>query len=183
MTTEQTTEQTTQQTTEQTATETLTGRVKWFNNPRGYGFLSYRDSDGTDKDVFVHYSAINCQSDNSFRTLTQGEYISFTLADSNKAGKLQAANVTGVNGGPLLSEQRSQNRQTDTRRQGGRRPNGNGRGGYRGGRGRRDDRSQGQYDRSQGHYDRSQEHYDRSQEQSGPVSSNQEQSSEQQTQE
>jgi CspA family cold shock protein len=175
MTTEQTTEQTTQQTTEQTATETLTGRVKWFNNPRGYGFLSYRDSDGTDKDVFVHYSAINCQSDNSFRTLTQGEYISFTLADSNKAGKLQAANVTGVNGGPLLSEQRSQNRQTDTRRQGGsRRPNG--RGGYRGGRGRRDDRSQGHYDRSQGHYDRSQE-------QSGPVSSNQEQSSEQQTQE
>ena len=129
--------------------------------------MCIRDSsEGTDKDVFVHYSAINCQSDNSFRTLTQGEYISFTLADSNKAGKLQAANVTGVNGGPLLSEQRSQTRQNDGRRQGGRQ---GGRGGYRGGRDRRDMRDGRDMRGSR-------------QEQSAPVSSNQGQS-EQPTQE
>ena len=181
MTTEQTTEQTTQQTTEQTAAETFTGRVKWFNNPRGYGFLTYRDSEGTDKDVFVHYSAINCQSDNSFRTLTQGEYISFTLADSNKAGKLQAANVTGVNGGPLLSEQRSQNRQNDGRRPGGR-PGG--RGGYRGSRDGRDrrDMRDGRDGRDMHDGRDGRDMRGSRQEQSAPVSSNQGQS-EQPTQE
>ena len=120
--------------------ERYTGRIKWFNNSRGYGFLSYRGSDGSDKDVFVHFSAINCQNDNSFRTLTQGEYVSFSLADSNKPGQLQASNITGVNGGPLLSEQREQNRQSRGDRGGNR----GGRGGYRGGRSRREDYSQGQ---------------------------------------
>ena len=130
--------------------ERYTGRIKWFNNSRGYGFLSYKGSDGSDKDVFVHFSAINCQNDNSFRTLTQGEYVSFSLADSNKPGQLQASNITGVNGGPLLSEQREQNRQSRGDRGGNRRSGGyrggrgGGRGGYRGGRSRREDYSQGQ---------------------------------------
>ena len=131
--------------------ERYTGRIKWFNNSRGYGFLSYRGSDGSDKDVFVHFSAINCQNDNSFRTLTQGEYVSFSLADSNKPGQLQASNITGVNGGPLLSEQREQNRQSRGDRGGNRGGRGGYRGGYRGGRGgfrggrsRREDYSQGQ---------------------------------------
>ena len=124
--------------------ERYTGRIKWFNNSRGYGFLSYRGSDGSDKDVFVHFSAINCQNDNSFRTLTQGEYVSFSLADSNKPGQLQASNITGVNGGPLLSEQREQNRQSRGDRGGNRGGRGGGRGGYRGGRSRREDYSQGQ---------------------------------------
>ena len=133
--------------------ERYIGRIKWFNNSRGYGFLSYRGSDGSDKDVFVHFSAINCQNDNSFRTLTQGEYVSFSLADSNKPGQLQASNITGVNGGPLLSEQREQNRQSRGDRGGDRGGNRGGRGGgrggyrgggYRGGRSRREDYSQGQ---------------------------------------
>ena len=124
--------------------ERYIGRIKWFNNSRGYGFLSYRGSDGSDKDVFVHFSAINCQNDNSFRTLTQGEYVSFSLADSNKPGQLQASNITGVNGGPLLSEQREQNRQSRGDRGGNRGGRGGGRGGYRGGRSRREDYSQGQ---------------------------------------
>ncbi len=126
--------------------ERYIGRIKWFNNSRGYGFLSYKGSDGSDKDVFVHFSAINCQNDNSFRTLTQGEYVSFSLADSNKPGQLQASNITGVNGGPLLSEQREQNHQSREDRGGNRRSGGyrGGRGGYRGGRSRREDYSQGQ---------------------------------------
>ena len=121
--------------------ERYTGRVKWFNNPRGYGFLSYKGSDGADNDVFVHYSAISSDTENGFRTLTQGEYVSFSLIESDKPEKLQASNVTGVNGGPLLAEQRQQNqRQRASRpRGGGRGGGGFGRGGYRGDRNDRGD--------------------------------------------
>ena len=113
--------------------ERYTGRVKWFNNPRGYGFLSYKGSDGADNDVFVHYSAISSDTENGFRTLTQGEYVSFSLIESDKPEKLQASNVTGVNGGPLLAEQRQQNqRQRASRPSRGRGGGGFGRGGYRG---------------------------------------------------
>ena len=119
-TTEQSVEQTTEQTTEQqspveqTAPQAHTGRVKWFNNTRGYGFLTYKDENGVDLDVFVHFSSIRSQVEDSFKTLTQGEYVSFDLADSNKQDKLLAVNVTGVNGGPLLSDQRALNRERRT---------------------------------------------------------------------
>jgi len=120
--------------------ERYTGRVKWFNNPRGYGFLSYKGTDGSDKDVFVHYSAISSDTENGFRTLTQGEYVSFSLIESDKPEKLQASNVTGVGGGPLLAEQRQQNqRQHGSGPRGGRGRGGFGRGGYRGDRGDRRD--------------------------------------------
>ena len=115
--------------------ERYTGRVKWFNNPRGYGFLSYKGTDGSDKDVFVHYSAISSDTENGFRTLTQGEYVSFSLIESDKPDKLQASNITGVGGGPLLAEQRQQNqrqRGSVSRGGGGRGRGGFGRGGYRG---------------------------------------------------
>jgi len=110
--TEQSVEQSTEQSTEQqspveqTAPQAHTGRVKWFNNTRGYGFLTYKDENGVDLDVFVHFSSIRSQVEDGFKTLTQGEYVSFNLADSNKQDKLLAVNVTGVNGGPLLSDQR-----------------------------------------------------------------------------
>ena len=104
---QQSTEQqsTEQQSTEQSVPQAHTGRVKWFNNTRGYGFLTYKDENGVDLDVFVHFSSIRSQVEDSFKTLTQGEYVSFDLADSNKEDKLLAVNVTGVNGGPLLSDQ------------------------------------------------------------------------------
>ena len=160
-TTEQSTEQSVEQTTEQTVVEQSTeqqspveqsapqahtGRVKWFNNTRGYGFLTYKDENSVDLDVFVHFSSIRSQVEDSFKTLTQGEYVSFDLADSNKQDKLLAVNVTGVNGGPLLSDQRALNRERRTEYNGGRedgqehrehRPRQFGRGGGRGrGRGR-----------------------------------------------
>ena len=99
---------------EQSAPQAHTGRVKWFNNTRGYGFLTYKDENGVDLDVFVHFSSIRSQVEDSFKTLTQGEYVSFDLADSNKQDKLLAVNVTGVNGGPLLSDQRALNRERRT---------------------------------------------------------------------
>ncbi|MGD8559861.1 MAG: cold-shock protein [Gammaproteobacteria bacterium] len=63
-----------------------TGTVKWFNESKGFGFIS--PSDGS-KDVFVHFSAI--QGD-GFRTLAEGQAVSFDVEQGPKGP--QAANVT-----------------------------------------------------------------------------------------
>ncbi|RIH84515.1 cold-shock protein [Calidithermus roseus] len=63
------------------------GKVKWFNAEKGYGFI---EREG-DTDVFVHYSAINAKG---FRTLNEGDVVSFEV-EAGKNGKgPQAANVT-----------------------------------------------------------------------------------------
>ena len=64
--------------------ERATGKVKWFNNAKGYGFIE-RASGG---DVFVHHTAIQM---NGFRTLAEGEAVSFTVTRGPKG--LQAVNV------------------------------------------------------------------------------------------
>jgi CspA family cold shock protein len=63
------------------------GRVKWFNDRKGYGFISREDGD----DVFVHYSEI--ESD-GFRTLVENQEVSFELKEGPKG--LQAANVRAL---------------------------------------------------------------------------------------
>ena len=62
-----------------------TGKVKWFNNAKGYGFIAPEDGGA---DVFVHYSAI--QSD-GFRTLNEGQGVSYEVENGPKG--LQAINV------------------------------------------------------------------------------------------
>ena len=65
------------------------GVVKWFNNSKGYGFLT--DENGAD--VFVHFSAI--QSD-GYKTLKQGDNVEFDAIEGEKG--LQAQNVRKVSG-------------------------------------------------------------------------------------
>ena len=57
---------------------TMTGTVKWFDEGKGFGFIT--PADGS-KDVFVHFSAI--QSDN-FITLAEGQQVSFTMENGMK---------------------------------------------------------------------------------------------------
>jgi CspA family cold shock protein len=63
------------------------GSVKWFNEAKGYGFIKLETGD----DVFVHYSAIQCDG---FKTLAEGQEVEFDLVEGQK-GK-QAANVIKV---------------------------------------------------------------------------------------
>jgi CspA family cold shock protein len=63
------------------------GKVKWFNNAKGYGFIAQ----DTGEDVFVHYSVI--QQD-GYRSLNAGEEVEFDLANGEKG--LQASKVVKV---------------------------------------------------------------------------------------
>lgn len=55
-----------------------TGRVKWFNETKGFGFIT--PDDGA-RDCFVHFSAI---SGSGFRTLAEGEQVEFDIVDGQK---------------------------------------------------------------------------------------------------
>lgn len=64
------------------------GTVKWFNEEKGFGFISNDDGSG---DVFVHFSAI--QTD-GFKTLAEGQKVSYdTETDPKNSSKLRAINV------------------------------------------------------------------------------------------
>lgn len=75
--------------------QTVKGTVKWFNDSKGYGFLSVNptgiQSDLAPQDVFVHYSAI---TDEGFKTLAEGQSVVFDLIDGPKG--FQATNVQRI---------------------------------------------------------------------------------------
>ena len=87
------------------------GRVKWFNNKAGYGFLTVSSGDEQGTDVFVHHTAIKV-GEEQFKYLVEGEYVEFvcTEATDSSKHKYQASNVRGVNGGKLMCETRNQSR-------------------------------------------------------------------------
>lgn len=63
------------------------GTVKWFNNQKGYGFITAEDG----KDVFVHFSGLNMEG---FKTLEEGAAVEFDITDG--ANGPQAVNVEVV---------------------------------------------------------------------------------------
>jgi len=63
------------------------GTVKWFNNQKGYGFITAEDG----KDVFVHYSGLNMEG---FKSLEEGASVEFDITDGAKGP--QAVNVVVV---------------------------------------------------------------------------------------
>ena len=97
--------------TQENTKEVTCGRVKWFNNKAGYGFITV-STDGKHKgeDVFVHHSAIQVKQE-QYRYLVQGEYVNFKLCSvTNDVHKWQAADVSGVDGGCLMCETRLESR-------------------------------------------------------------------------
>lgn len=65
----------------------LRGKVKWFNNDKGFGFIEYNDME----DIFVHYSSI---LSSGYKTLVEGQYVEFELVETDKG--LQAKNVVEI---------------------------------------------------------------------------------------
>lgn len=65
----------------------MRGKIKWFNNEKGYGFIAYKENE----DIFVHYSAI---VKDGYKTLAEGDEVEFNLIETTKG--LQAQNVVNI---------------------------------------------------------------------------------------
>ena len=59
----------------------LTGKVKWFDDQKGYGFIT---SDDEGKDIFVHFSAIKESDENGHKTLKEGQAVQFEVEEGEK---------------------------------------------------------------------------------------------------
>lgn len=90
--------------------EHLVGRVKWFNNKTGYGFITITDGSRSGSDIFVHHSAILVDSQ-QYKYLVQGEYVEFDLVRTESTThEWQASSVVGIKGGKLMCETRNEAR-------------------------------------------------------------------------
>ena len=67
-----------------------TGKVKWFNNAKGYGFILPGEA-GNEEDLFVHYSSINMEG---YKTLKAGQLVNYDILQGPKG--LHAVNITAL---------------------------------------------------------------------------------------
>jgi len=88
--------------------ERMLGRVKWFNNKTGFGFITITDGEQSGKDIFVHHSNISVENE-QYRYLVQGEYLEFELSfNSSDVHTTKAVNVSGIKGGKLMCETKNE---------------------------------------------------------------------------
>ena len=66
----------------------MTGKVKWFDSKKGYGFITDDQGQG---DIFVHFSGIN---GNGYKSLEEGQKVSFEVKNDARSNKSRAVNVT-----------------------------------------------------------------------------------------
>lgn len=93
------------------SSERVLGRVKWFNNKNGYGFISVLD-DSSDKvqDIFAHYSCIRGYTpvrgdDFHYKYLVEGEYVEFILSKiEDEKHEYKANDISGIKGNMLMCE-------------------------------------------------------------------------------
>ena len=96
------------------SSDRFTGRVKWFNNKAGYGFITVTDGPNSGSDIFTHHSSIKVDSE-QYKYLVQGEYVEFMLSTtSNGVHEFQAGYVSGIKGGKLMCETRNDLRSSRT---------------------------------------------------------------------
>ena len=83
----------------------IVGQVKWFSNQLNYGFITVlTDGEHNGIDVFVHQTNI-CPQVSNYRTLTQGEYVSFILThNEGEKHPYHGTNITGYGGGKLMCD-------------------------------------------------------------------------------
>lgn len=97
-------------TTDKATVYKTSGRVKWFNNKSGYGFITISTGEYEGTDIFVHHSSVSVGKE-QYRYLVQGEYVEFLLKEMNDSEhKWQASNVSGIHGGKLMCETRMETR-------------------------------------------------------------------------
>jgi len=94
-----------------TTTNQFVGKVKWFNNKSGYGFITFLSSkEHKDKDIFAHHSSLNVK-DEIYKYLVQGEYVEFEVQKmSTGEHEFQAVNIKGISQNDLMCETRHKNR-------------------------------------------------------------------------
>ena len=83
--------------------ERFTGKVKWFNNKTGYGFIE----SGADE-LFVHHTGLT--SDTQYKYLVQGEYVAYSKSAYGGQNRVVAVDVTGIERGKLMCETRAEQR-------------------------------------------------------------------------
>ena len=89
-----------------TSSTVYSGRVKWFNNKTGYGFVSVTSGDRSGTDLFVHHTSIDV-ADQQYKYLVQGEYVEFEIINAETAEhEYQTRKVRGISGGKLMCETR-----------------------------------------------------------------------------